>query len=294
VGKSADSRPLVAAVILPPAPLSGVTVVESFSPYCPLALRLAGALAGRIAADLGARVVLLETPEGDPLRKMPPMTRAGDNAVFAFLAAGKQSVSDRPTMARRLLGQADAVLADTERADLPAAAPTCVLLSMLPQTDCLDRGAAWPQSEFTVMALGGLLDVVGDPAHPPLRLGGHQLAYAAGLAVYAGLVSGLMRRLSPEVARVALMDGAVWLNWKSAASVACLGMLSTRTGRAAELPVLRCADGYVALVYQATDWAALCRLCDAPVWTTRASAIRSAGGKTPSRWRTSSRPRSVV
>ncbi len=128
-----------------------------------------------------------------------------------------------------------------------------------------DSGAkAAAQTEFTLMALGGLLDIVGDPQRQPLRLGGHQLAYSAGLAAYAGLVAGLLRRPAPEVARVALLDVAVWINWKSAASVACLGETSTRAGRAAEWPVLRCADGYVAMVYQPADWPALCRLSGDP------------------------------
>jgi crotonobetainyl-CoA:carnitine CoA-transferase CaiB-like acyl-CoA transferase len=40
-----------------------------------------------------------------------------------------------------------------------------------------------------------------------------------------------------------------------------MGTLASRLGRDAEWPVLRCADGHVALVYQPADWAALCRLC---------------------------------
>ncbi len=50
-----------------------------------------------------------------------------------------------------------------------------------------------PASEFTVMALGGLLDMVGDPARAPLALGGHQAAYAAGLAAYTGIAAVLCR-----------------------------------------------------------------------------------------------------
>jgi crotonobetainyl-CoA:carnitine CoA-transferase CaiB-like acyl-CoA transferase len=137
--------------------------------------------------------------------------------------------------------------------------PIEVVLSMLAGSDAESAG---PQTEFTVMALGGMLDIVGDPQRSPLRIGGHQVAYAAGLAAYAGLVAGLLRRPANEVVRVALLEVAVWINWKSVASAACMGTLSTRAGRAAEWSTLRCADGYFALVHQPPDWPALCRLCD--------------------------------
>jgi crotonobetainyl-CoA:carnitine CoA-transferase CaiB-like acyl-CoA transferase len=245
----------------PVAPLSGITLVEAMSAECPLALRLSAALAGRIAADLGARVVMLEPLGGSPLRTLPPLAPDGGSAVFAFLAAGKRSALDAPAAAAGILGGADAILADTGRADLPAKAGCRVLLSMLPAIAARGPAATAPQTEFTIMALGGLLDIVGDPDGRPMRLGGHQLAYAGGLAAYAALAAALLRRPATEVARVALLEVAVWINWKSVASVAALGTTMTRSGRAADWPVLRCADGHVALVHQPGDWPALRRLC---------------------------------
>jgi len=241
-------------------PLAGITVAEALSAGCPLALRLSAGLAGRIAADLGARVIKLEPAEGDPVRRLPPFATGGRSALFAFLNAGKQSIRDDPATAARLIERADAALVDDGRDER---APTSVVLSML-APDLPGAATAGPQSEFTLMALGGLLDIVGDPARQPLRLGGHQLAYSAGLAAYAGLVAGLLRRPAAETARVALLDVAVWINWKSAASVAAMNELSTRAGRAAEWPVLRCADGYYALVHQPADWPALCKLSGDP------------------------------
>lgn len=246
------------------APLAGVTVVEAMSWECPLALRLSAGLAGRIAADLGARVIKLEPSGGDPVRRLPPFADGGRSALFAFLNAGKQSVADIPTVAERLFGKADATIVDDARAPIGRRANSVqVVLSMLAE-DAPEAAKAGVQTEFTLMALGGLLDIVGDPQRQPLCLGGHQLAYSAGLAAYAGLVAGLLRRPEPETARVALLDVAVWINWKSAASVACLGELSTRAGRGAEWPVLRCADGYFVLVHQPADWPALCRLSGDP------------------------------
>ncbi len=249
-------------------PLAGATIIEVLSDECPTALRLAASLAGRVAADLGACVIKLEPPGGDPIRRLPPFA-GNHSAVFAFLNAGKKSVASGAITAdnlnvTRLLERADAVILD-DRLDralaLPAGAPAVRTVLSLLAPYVAD---APPHTEFTLMALGGLLDIVGEPDREPLRLGGHQLAYAGGLAAYSGLVAGLLRKSAPEVARVSMLDVAVWLNWKSAASFGCLAEISTRAGRGAEWPVLRCADGWIALVYQSTDWPALCALVGDP------------------------------
>lgn len=201
-------------------------------------------------------MIVLEALGGDPLRAMPPFMPRGDSAVFAFLAAGKQSVVDTPAVAARLLAAADVVLSDVGRGDLPSDGAARIKLAML------EGDLAGPQSEFTIMALGGLLDMVGEPDEAPLRLGGHQLAYAGGLSAYTALISALLQRPRAVEATVSLLEVAVWLNWKSAASAALMGTVTTRAGRTAEWPLLRCADGYVALVYMPTDWPALCALCN--------------------------------
>ncbi|HVY16957.1 MAG TPA: CoA transferase [Rhodopila sp.] len=236
-------------------PLAGTTIIEALSADCPLALRLSVGFAGRLAADLGATVVKLEPPDGDPVRRLPPLDENGRSTLFAFLNAGKRSVLDASATGR-LVGSADAVLRDRGRR-VPDG-PIDVELSMIGARD------AGSQTEFTILALGGMLDIVGDPARQPLRLGGHQLAYAAGLAAYTGLVASLLRRPERETVRVSLLEVAVWINWKSVASVAAMGKLSTRAGRAAEWSVVKCKDGYLALVHQAQDWGGLRRLCDDP------------------------------
>lgn len=234
------------------SPLAGVTIVETYSATAPLALRLAGALAGRIAADLGARVIKI-AEDSDPVRNIAPFV--GDvSATFAFLNARKTIDDGAP----RWLAQADVAIADVamwrNAVGLP---PVTAVLSMFRH----DAGPA-PASEFTVMALGGLLDMVGDPQREPLKLGGHQAAYAAGLAAYAGIAAALCRprlegKLRAETVQVSMLDTLVWLNWKSVPSRASAHAL-TRSGMAAEWQVVRCADGFVALVYQEPDWAALC------------------------------------
>ncbi|MEV1294315.1 CoA transferase [Pseudonocardia sp. NPDC049635] len=65
-----------------PGPLSGIRVVESTR-------RIQGPLASRLLGLLGAEVVRIEPPGGDPLRGIPPM--AGDcSARFTVLNHGKR------------------------------------------------------------------------------------------------------------------------------------------------------------------------------------------------------------
>jgi crotonobetainyl-CoA:carnitine CoA-transferase CaiB-like acyl-CoA transferase len=81
-------------------PLAGQLVVD-------LTRYLPGAFASRELLRLGARVVRLEPPEGDPMRQVAP---AWDDA----LNAGKESVAcdlkAEPELASALLGRADIVL----------------------------------------------------------------------------------------------------------------------------------------------------------------------------------------
>ena len=61
---------------------------------------LSGAYAGKLLADLGARVVMIEPPDGSPLRARPPLAPDGSSALFAYMSGGKESVipagSDAP------------------------------------------------------------------------------------------------------------------------------------------------------------------------------------------------------
>lgn len=236
-------------------PLDDITLVERVSMQCPTGVRLAVALAGRLAADLGARVVKIEPAGGDPVRRMPPLVD-GHSALFAFLNAGKCSMVLEEDQDLPPDLHADALLTDTLSPE-QVSARVRVEVSMLGNTAPANAAA----SEFTVLALGGLLNLVGDPDREPLRLGGHQAAYAGGLSAFTGLMGALCTD-TPEVVQVSLLETAVWLNWKNIASAAVGGNAPSRAGRASDWPIIRCADGWVALVYQDRDWLKLLDLLE--------------------------------
>ena len=69
----------------PLCPLAGVTVLD-------LSRHLPGPWLTRILLDLGATVIKVESPRGDPLRFVHPQANSM-GAAFAAVNAGKQSVS---------------------------------------------------------------------------------------------------------------------------------------------------------------------------------------------------------
>jgi crotonobetainyl-CoA:carnitine CoA-transferase CaiB-like acyl-CoA transferase len=112
-------------------------------------------------------------------------------------------------------------------------------------------------SEFTIAALAGLLHMVGEPDRQPLRLGGHQVSYAAGLTAFTGLTAALAARVQGRTAprvRVSLAEVAQWVNWKAASGAHAAGQSPGREGRQSEFQIVRCADGHVAVVFTVAQW----------------------------------------
>lgn len=246
-------------------------VVEMAGPEAPLAHRLAIGIAGRIAADLGARVIKIVPPEGDPIVRTPvvPHERS-DNAVAlsAVIDASKTLLpldlqsADGQADRDRLLALASGLLTDAHR---PFSGETKrrvdVAVRVLPTDDLLAKN---DPSELTVLALSGLLDLIGDPQRAPLAFGGHQVAYASGFAAFTALMGGLASNSSRRL-DIDLLDVMVWINWKGVGTPAFRpGANLSREGRRAEWQVLPCADGHIALVHSEKDWRPLAELIGHP------------------------------
>jgi crotonobetainyl-CoA:carnitine CoA-transferase CaiB-like acyl-CoA transferase len=258
-------------------PLTGFVVIEANAAHASTLTRLATAMAGKIAADMGATVVKLEPTDGDPLRRHPPFLsgQPGESALYRILNTSKQLAP--AGRAAELIGGADAVLTDD-----PAlrGAPVRVLVTPFGGDEIPDL----PVEEIDVLALGGLLDIIGEPDGEPLKLGGHQAAYTTGLAAFTGLTAALARLErdgAGETVEIAAVDVARWANWKTFAERLYTGKAPWRRGGAAEWQVVPCRDGHVALVYLDKDWSVIGKLLGVPAlaeerFATRAGRIENA------------------
>ncbi len=242
-------------------PLEAFRIVEVNAPDAPVMTRLATAMAGKLAADLGAVVIKIEPPSGDPLRFLPPFLsnegpRSERSALFQFLNTSKRSAAtDSAILRTRLAAAADAVI--TDDASLIGAGPRVqVLVSPLAEQGFPSP----PMEQIDILAMSGLMDIVGEPDGPPMKLGGHQCAYTAGLAAFTGMVAALANAGMAETVDVSILDVALWTNWKTFADRLYTGRAPTRPGAVGEFQVLACADGHAAFVYTEKDWPILVRL----------------------------------
>lgn len=165
------------------------------------------AFGGKLLAELGADVLRIEPPEGDPIRRLGPF--AGDivdperSLSHWWFNSGKRSaVLDWRTPAGRgriagLAEQADAIVETGETgidfAAWQAAHPATTVISVSP---CGRSGPRrdWQAPDLVAWALGGGLSTTGLPDRPPLH-GNWLLTYhTTGIYAAIGVLAGLAHR----------------------------------------------------------------------------------------------------
>ena len=255
-------------------PLSPFTVIEAAAPDTSDARLLALAMAGRIAADLGATVIRIVPEAGDPLAAMPvlPWEEGREpKALAAFLNAGKSllaldlGTAEGLRAAEAFAAPAAAILSDGPLADLADGKERVIVRVSAGEDEGADAPA--PLSELCLLALSGLLDIVGDPEREPLMLAGHQAGYAAGFAAFSAMTTGLFgleAHGAGDILDVDIVDTLVWVNWKAVCATEFGGAPVSRQGERAEWRTLQCADGWIALVFEERNWPALVDLVDHP------------------------------
>lgn len=233
-----------------PAPLARRRVLDLGALCAQQPHALAVSMAAKLCADYGAEVIRPLPAGGEPLAALPPLLPGGGSALDRFLNVGKRLGP--------VAGQFHAAIGDTT-----ALAQHATEVPIKARISVYGAGEDAPMTELGLLALSGLLDIIGEAAPvPPSRLAGHQAAYAAALAVCTGLLAAL-RAGRDEIVDVSLFDTCVWLNWKTVAEVLVNGKVPAR-GATATWFTVPAKDGHVALVYQDKDWATLCDLIGDP------------------------------
>jgi benzylsuccinate CoA-transferase BbsE subunit len=249
-------------------PLGGCRVVE-----------LPGAepaLFGKTFADLGAEVIKVEPPDGDPGRTLPPFAPDGSSLYWGAYAAGKWSVTAAlKTDAGRDLLHRLAVVADIVVGALPAgwleapgglgaelvdANPALVLVAISPFGQ---RGpyASWRGSDLVQFALSGYLYMTGPPDGAPLKPSAPYQTWFHGCmhAVAATLLALRARRKDGRGALIdqAMRDTGLWMLTHTCQFWDLLGVNLKRQGASRDMggvlrlpSVWRARDGYIVWMFQ--------------------------------------------
>ncbi len=266
------------------APLKGLKVVE-------LARILAGPWIGQTLADLGAEVIKVEAPEGDDTRTWGPpfIQREGEErptaAYFHAANRGKQSVvcdfKDPLQLEalKALIDEADILVENfkvgglkrfgLDYDSLAARNPRLVYASI---TGFGQTGpeASRPGYDFLIQGMCGIMDLTGDPAGEPQKIGVAWIDILTGLygtiAIQAAIIERQRSGLGQHV-DLALLDCGVAALANQAMNALVSGKSPRRMGNAhpniVPYQVFAASDGHV-IVACGNDrqFASLCRVLD--------------------------------
>jgi itaconate CoA-transferase len=205
-----------------PLPLQGVTVVS-------IEQAVAAPFATRQLADLGARVIKIERPDGGDFARGYDATVGGLSSYFVWLNRSKESLTidlkqpaARDVLAR-LLARADVFVQNlapgaanrlgAAAADLRARHPrliTCAISGYGSDGPYVHKKAY----DMLIQAEAGLLSITGTP-EVPSRVGISVADIAAGMYAYSGILTALLARATTGAGatlEVSLFDAlAEWM-----------------------------------------------------------------------------------
>lgn len=254
---------------------------------------VAAAYAGRMLGGMGAQVLLIEPPQGTPLRREPPFLPGGGqvSALFAYLSHGASFQSFDLTneagqaALHALLSQSDIFLDDTplaarealglDEAAIAARHPGLIHVSVLP-FGATGEKAHWKGEEINLQHASGEgyllpngLSIEQFPDRPPVKIHGHFAEMQGGIAAALGALAA--SRVRPEIGGqyvdiscqdAMLSVGAFAIQRFGDGQVEHRVERSFRYGG-----VLPCADGFVELLtLEQRQWDGLVELLGRPEW----------------------------
>jgi crotonobetainyl-CoA:carnitine CoA-transferase CaiB-like acyl-CoA transferase len=266
------------------APLNGILIID-FSRL------IAGPCATDLLASMGARVIKVESADGDPMR-LTRSTVAGGGPVapsFAAFNALKETIvlnlkdaSDVAT-AIDLCRTADVVVEAFRPGvmdrlglgaeQLRAINPGLVYASLSAFGDVgpdRTRGGV----DIVLQAETGLMAVTGDAEQEPTKAGVPVIDAASGAMLALGILGALVGRGRTghgDRIKTSMLDVGIHLQAQQYAEYLNSGLLPPRVGNkapyAAPAEVYAARDGQIVLsAHIAPHWRALCTLLDHPEW----------------------------
>lgn len=266
------------------AALEGVKVIcvgqFYFAPYCTM-----------LMARLGADVIKIESPEGDPYRRLPNSDEDGTSVQFRFLNSGKRTIRlDLKSAAGqevlcKLAGQADVLVQNLSPGAMERFGLSYERLSeenpQLIMASGSGFGSFGPYAgetamDLTVQARTAIMSTTGEPDGPPMRTGPSVVDFMAGAHLLSGVLAALYQRTCTghgQHVEVSLQDAIIpSLTSNIAGLLHSEGTIPERTGNrhggmaVAPYNAYEASDGWVTVLCP-TDahWQRLCELMDDPV-----------------------------
>ncbi len=257
-------------------PLDGMLVLDLGQiyngPYC-----------GLLLGFMGARVIKVEPPEGDVVRRRK---RDVEPYPLVMLNSNKESVVldlKRPkgkSLFLRLVGKADVVVENFAAGVMDRLGLGWDVLRVENPRLVYGTGNGFgltgpyrdlPAMDLTVQAMSGIMNATGFPGLPPVKAGPAVCDFLAGIHLFAGIVGALLHRERTgqgQLVEVAMLDASVVA---LASAVGALmdadGEVPERTGNRhpalaiAPYNVYATNDGYVA-IFTASErhWHSLARV----------------------------------
>lgn len=221
-------------------PLSGIRVLDATS-------NIAGPFGGAILADLGADVVKIETPSGDPSRSMVPVD--GDRSAYFHIVNRNKSVESidlksdlGKSRLAELMNDADVFLTnflpdrlealDLQPADLLKKFPR-LIVGNLSSYGSTGPDAGIPGYDGTIQARTGIMHVTGEADGDPVRAGVSVLDVGGGMWLAIGILAAIVERNKSgkgTLVETSLFEtGATWVSYHLSAEQLS-GTPSVRSG----------------------------------------------------------------
>ena len=254
-------------------PLSGITVLD-------LTRVLAGPFCTLTLADLGARVIKIEHPDGDMARQLGPMLNGGVSGYALSVNRGKEGLAldlkraEDVAIFHRLLARAD-VLVENYRPGVmeklglgwETLHPRYPRLVYAATSGFGHTGpyAGYAAFDLVAQAMGGVMSLTGHPGNPPTRVGVSIGDIAAALYTTIGINAALVHRantgegMKVDVAmldcQVAISENAIVRHFAGETP----GPIGARHPTSAPFDAFPTRDGH--MVIASADDAGFRRLC---------------------------------
>jgi crotonobetainyl-CoA:carnitine CoA-transferase CaiB-like acyl-CoA transferase len=211
---------MMAAQDTPLKPLSGIRVLA-------ISHHLAGPYGSMLLGDLGAEVIKIESPEGEPSRTFAGPNHKGQSFFFLAFNRNKKSLTlDLGTPAGKkafydLVKVSDVVWNNFRPGALARlGADYKTIKAINPKiVYCSISGygptgpyAKRPSFDITALALSGIMSLTGEPDGPPLKPGAPIADLAAGMLGALGVCAALTQRERTGVGQevdVSLLDACI-------------------------------------------------------------------------------------